>query len=140
MVKKNTKQKSKETKLKNDTKAESKRIIRKPSKTNLGTNKKSIVLKRSSGRKEKFDTDRLAQTMGRSSVSFPVARDVAKSVTKKIKKSVQDKPIDSAKKIKRASSRTRQKSELNLNKKERTVMVTADQIKNIVDALEIHVR
>jgi hypothetical protein len=68
-------------------------------------------------------------------VSFPVARDVAKSVTKKIKKSVQEKPIDSTvKKIKRSSSRTRQKSELNLNKKEQTVMVTADQINNMVDA------
>jgi hypothetical protein len=37
-----------------------------------------IVIKRSSGRKEKFDTNRMAQTVGRSGVPFLMARDVAK--------------------------------------------------------------
>ena len=49
-------------------------------------NKKSIVVRRSSGRKEKFDTNKLTQTVSRSGVSFPVTKNVAKSITKKIKK------------------------------------------------------
>jgi hypothetical protein len=44
-----------------------------------------IVIKRSSGRKEKFDTNRMAQTVGRSGVPFLMARDVAKKVSNKIK-------------------------------------------------------
>ena len=34
----------------------------------------------SSGRKEKFDTDRMAQTIGRSGVPFLMARDIEKKV------------------------------------------------------------
>jgi hypothetical protein len=45
-----------------------------------------IVIKRSSGRKEKFDTNRMAQTVSRSGVPFVMARDVAKKVSTKIKK------------------------------------------------------
>ncbi|MFL6435739.1 MAG: hypothetical protein ACJ71O_18655 [Nitrososphaeraceae archaeon] len=45
-----------------------------------------LVIKRSSGRKEKFDTDRMAQTVGRSGVPFLMARDVAKKVSNKIKR------------------------------------------------------
>jgi hypothetical protein len=44
-----------------------------------------IVIKRSSGRKEKFDTNRMAQTVGRSGVPFLMAMDVAKTVSNKIK-------------------------------------------------------
>ena len=44
-----------------------------------------IVIKRSSGRKEKFDTNRMAQTVGRSGVPFLMARDVAKTVSNKVK-------------------------------------------------------
>jgi hypothetical protein len=43
-----------------------------------------ISIKRSSGRKEKFDTNRLAQTVARSGVPFLMARDVAKKVSGKI--------------------------------------------------------
>lgn len=43
-----------------------------------------ISIKRSSGRKEKFDTNRLAQTVARSGVPFLMARDVAKRVSGKI--------------------------------------------------------
>lgn len=46
--------------------------------------KKEIVVKRSSGRVEKFDTNRLAQTVSRSGVPFLMARDIAKKA-KKIK-------------------------------------------------------
>jgi hypothetical protein len=44
-----------------------------------------IVIRRSSGRKEKFDTDRMAQTVGRSGVPFLMAIDVAKKVSDKLK-------------------------------------------------------
>jgi hypothetical protein len=44
-----------------------------------------IVIRRSSGRKEKFDTDRMAQTVSRSGVPFLMARDVAKKVSDKLK-------------------------------------------------------
>ncbi len=44
-----------------------------------------IVIRRSSGRKEKFDADRMAQTVSRSGVSFLMARDVAKKVSNKLK-------------------------------------------------------
>jgi hypothetical protein len=44
-----------------------------------------INVKRSSGRKEKFDTNRMAQTVSRSGVPFMMARDVAKKVSGKIK-------------------------------------------------------
>jgi hypothetical protein len=54
----------------------------KPSK---GKQQQQIVIKRSSGRKEKFDTNRMAQTVGRSGVPFPMARDVAKTASNKIK-------------------------------------------------------
>ena len=47
-------------------------------------NKISINIRRSSGRKEKFDTSKLAQTTGRSGVPFMMARDVAQKVSKKI--------------------------------------------------------
>ena len=52
------------------------------------TLKKEIVVKRSSGRVEKFDTNRLAQTVSRSGVPFLMARDIAKKTTKKIKSQI----------------------------------------------------
>ena len=52
------------------------------------TLKKEILVKRSSGRVEKFDTNRLAQTVSRSGVPFLMARDIAKKATKKIKSQI----------------------------------------------------
>ena len=49
---------------------------------------KQIVVKRSSGRREKFDTNRMAQTVSRSGVPFLMARDVSKNVSNKIRKDV----------------------------------------------------
>jgi hypothetical protein len=43
------------------------------------------MIRRSSGRKEIFDVDRMAQTTGRSGVPFLMARAVAKKVAKEIK-------------------------------------------------------
>ena len=44
-----------------------------------------ITIRRSSGRKEKFDKERLASTTSRSGVPFLMARDIAKNVTKQIR-------------------------------------------------------
>jgi hypothetical protein len=47
--------------------------------------KTAITIRRSSGRKEKFDLDRMASTTSRSGVPFLMARDIAKNVSKQIK-------------------------------------------------------
>ena len=161
MIKKTSKQNSKEKKIKNDTKNKkkqavlkktkssnlnSKTISNKPkpkrtSKVNSTKRKKDIILKRSSGREEKFDTNKLTQTVSRSGVSFPVARDVAKSITKKIKKSAQNKSTGTTKKKQQQQQQQssvvatkQQKLKINTNKKEaEKVIVTASQIKNLVD-------
>ena len=152
MIKKTSKQTSKEKKNKNDTKNKKKQILKKskssnpnsknisnkPKKTNKmnSKSKKEIVLKRSSGREENFDTDKLTQTVSRSGVSFPVARDVAKSITKKIKKSVQTKSTGTTKKKQKRSSTIptkQQKLKINPKKDSEKVIVTATQIKSLVD-------
>jgi transcriptional repressor NrdR len=51
------------------------------------TNRQSggITIRRSSGRKEKFNTERMAQTVSRSGVPFIMARDISKKIAKKVK-------------------------------------------------------
>ena len=152
MIKKTSKQTSKEKKIKNDTKNKKKQILKKSKSSNLNSknisnkpkktnkmnskSKKEIVLKRSSGREENFDTDKLTQTVSRSGVSFPVARDVAKSITKKIKKSVQTKSTGTIKKKQKRSSTIptkQQKLKIKPKKDSEKVIVTASQIKSLVD-------
>src|SRR5918911_1154582 len=43
-----------------------------------------IIIKRTSGRKEKFETDKMAQTVSRSGTPFLLARDIAKTVSKRV--------------------------------------------------------
>ena len=151
MIKKTSKQTSKEKKSKNDTKNKKKQILKKYKSSNLNSknisnkpkqtnkmnskSKKEIVLKRSSGREENFDTGKLTQTVSRSGVSFPVARDVAKSITKKIKKSVQTKSTGTTKKKQKRSSipTKQQKLKINPKKDSEKVIVTASQFKSLVD-------
>jgi hypothetical protein len=152
MIKKISKQTSKEKKIKNDTKNKKKQILKKSKPSNLNSknitnkpkktnkmnskSKKEIVLKRSSGREENFDTDKLTQTVSRSGISFPVAMDVAKSITKKIKKSVQTKSTGTTKKKQKRSSTIptkQQKLKINPKKDSEKVIVTASQIKSLVD-------
>jgi hypothetical protein len=156
MIKKTSKQNSKEKKFKNDTRIKKKQVLKKTKSSNVNSKKistkptpkktsklnssmksnKEIVLKRSSGRAEKFDTNKLTLTVSRSGVSFPVARDVAKSITKKIKKSVQEKATGTTKKKQKSSvlATKQQKLKLNTKKEEpEKVIVTANQIKNLVD-------
>ena len=47
---------------------------------------RKIVVRRTSGRKEKFDKDKMAQTVSRSGTPFLMARDVAKTVSSRISK------------------------------------------------------
>ncbi len=152
MITKTSKQTSKEQKSKNDTKNKKKQILKKSKSSNLNSknisnkpkqtnkmnskSKKEIVLKRSSGREENFDTDKLTQNVSRSGVSFPVARDVAKSITKKIKKSIQTKSTGTTKKKQKRSSTIptkQQKLKINPKKDSEKVIVTASQIKSLVD-------
>ncbi|HZA64796.1 MAG TPA: hypothetical protein VE573_18105 [Nitrososphaeraceae archaeon] len=46
---------------------------------------KDITIRRSSGRREKFSTDRMAQTVSRSGVPFMMARDISKRIAKRVK-------------------------------------------------------
>jgi hypothetical protein len=81
-----------------------------------------IVIKRSSGHKEKFDTNRMAQTVGRSGVPFLMARDVAQKVSNKIRDEVY------------TQRQTKGRRSGNISKptqlKEKTV--TANRIRNLV--------
>ena len=86
----------------------------------LQKKQQQITIKRSSGHKEKFDTDRMAQTVGRSGVPFLMARDVAKKVSRKIKKESFD----------QHNKRIGKKSDSTKQLKEKTV--TAGRIRNLV--------
>ena len=92
----------------------------KPSKSKQ--QQQELVIKRSSGRKEKFDTNRMAQTVGRSGVPFLMARDVAKTVSNKIKHEAQQQAKG------RRSSNKSKPTQL----KEKTV--TANRIRNLVSS------
>src|ERR1051325_4860939 len=81
-----------------------------------------IAIKRSSGHKERFDTNRMAQTVGRSGVPFLMARDVAKKVSNKIKDEVYTQRQTKGRRSGNRSKRTQQK--------EKTV--TASRIRNLV--------
>ncbi|MFL6435401.1 MAG: hypothetical protein ACJ71O_16905, partial [Nitrososphaeraceae archaeon] len=83
-----------------------------------------LVIKRSSGRKENFDTNRMAQTVGRSGVPFLMARDVAKTVSNKIKNEA------SYTQQQQTKGRTRSNKSKPTQPKEKTV--TASRIRNLV--------
>ncbi len=61
----------------------------------------AIAIRRSSGRKEKFDMKRMIQITGRSGVPFPMAMDIAKDVSKRVKAETKgkEKRIVTARKI-----------------------------------------
>ena len=52
--------------------------------TKKRTKKSDIIIKRTSGRREKFETDKMAKTVSRSNAPFLLARDVAKTVSEKV--------------------------------------------------------
>ena len=67
-----------------------KRTRRQPSKATgitrrkKGTKMSEIIIKRTSGRREKFETDKMAQTVSRSGTPFLLARDIANTVSEKV--------------------------------------------------------
>ncbi len=71
-------QKKRTTTRQQPSKATARRRRKKTTKTS------DIIIKRTSGRREKFDTDRMAQTVSRSGTPFLLARDVAKTVSEKV--------------------------------------------------------
>jgi transcriptional repressor NrdR len=52
--------------------------------TKKRTKASDIIIKRTSGRREKFETDKMAQTVSRAGTPFLLARDVAKTVSEKV--------------------------------------------------------
>ncbi|MDQ3872690.1 MAG: hypothetical protein M3258_03655 [Thermoproteota archaeon] len=78
---------SNKSKAKRKTRSGSKHMQTKSKKNIRTTTKKkkvAINIERSSGRKEKFDTNKMTQTTSRSGVPFMMARDIAQTVSKKI--------------------------------------------------------
>ena len=53
-------------------------------KTRKAGKPKSLTIRRTSGRKEKFDKEKMVQTVSRSGTPYPMARDVAKTVSRKV--------------------------------------------------------
>lgn len=48
------------------------------------TKRPRIIIRRTGGRREKFDKEKMAQTVSRSGTPFQMARDVAKKVSRKV--------------------------------------------------------
>jgi len=71
-------QKRKSTVTKRLSKAASRTRTKKRAKT------PNIIIKRTSGRREKFETDKMAQTVSRAGTPFLLARDVAKTISEKV--------------------------------------------------------
>jgi hypothetical protein len=70
---------------------------------------KSIYVKRSSGRQEKFDSDRMTQTVSRSGVPFLMARDITKKVVRKIDRRQKNKEMTKSSKSTKNSNSQRKK-------------------------------
>jgi transcriptional repressor NrdR len=91
---KNTKSISKSTSKRNRTKNRHSNSRKISLKRNLNSNYKKraanrrstvLTIRRSSGRREKFNMERMAQTVSRSGVPFLMARDISKKIAKKVK-------------------------------------------------------
>jgi hypothetical protein len=92
-----------------------------------------LFIKRSSGRKEKFDTNRMAQTVSRSGVPFLMARDVAKKISTKIRKETNDSAQQITKRKHNAGGNKAVVSQTKVKReKEQEKTVTAGRIRNLV--------
>ncbi|MDW3631985.1 MAG: hypothetical protein QOK71_11140 [Nitrososphaeraceae archaeon] len=96
---------------------------------------KDIIIERSTGRKEKFDTNRLAQTSSRSGIPFVMAKDIAEKTTEKIQNSIND--IKSN--VKSIDESDQSNKTAGSMKSEDDIIVTAGQVKNLV-AKELQTR
>jgi hypothetical protein len=137
----------KKTKVKRNTSANTKRVSRRKVTSALRTKrlktirkkqqrrrtalKKEIVVKRSSGRLEKFDTDRLAQTVSRSGVPFLMARDIAKKATKKIKLQIRS-PVREDDHMNKKTGRKTISRRRKSSPKPKPVVVMASEVRNLV--------
>jgi hypothetical protein len=98
---------------------------------------KQIIVKRSSGRHEKFDTNRMTQTVSRSGVPFLMARDVAENISNKIRKEV---PARQHSRIKKKDNKRRISANVgNVSKQQaeegtKNKTVSASQIRSLVAA------
>jgi hypothetical protein len=89
---------------------------------------KNIIIRRSTGREENFDTNRLAQTSSRSGIPFAMAKDIANKTSEKVQKSIKNKK--SNEKITENTTSNNLTSDKTAS--EDKVVVTADQVKNLV--------
>jgi hypothetical protein len=86
---------------------------------------RSIYVKRSSGRQEKFDSHRMTQTVSRSGVPFLMARDITKKVVRKLGRTQRNKEMNKSSKATRTS-----KSQSNKNTKE--VIIPGNEIRSMI--------
>ncbi len=91
-------QKRRRTTTRQSPKAASRTRMKKRTKT------PDVIIKRTSGRREKFETDKMAQTVSRSGTPFLLARDVAKTVSEKVMRERSDTAAIEGEKEKRTSS------------------------------------
>ena len=126
----NKKKKVKQTGKKNSKLGNNNRNLAKQKRGSEQKNKaeKDIVIERSTGRKEKFDTNRLAQTSSRAGIPFVMAKDIAEKTTEKIKNSIND-----LKSNVKSTDKSDQINQTSVNKKsESEIVVTAGQVKRLV--------
>ena len=81
-----------------------------------------VAIRRSSGRREKFSTDRMVQTVSRSGVPFMMASDIAKTVTNKIRNTS---PSQDQVRLK-----SRGKSQKNISKRDK--IISAGKVRHLV--------
>jgi len=101
------------------------RTTRKTTRTNP-KREKSIYVKRSSGRQEKFDSDRMTQTVSRSGVPFLMARDITKKVVRKIGRRQTNKEISS-----KTSKSTKNSNSLR-KKVTKEVIIPGNEIRSMI--------
>ena len=89
---------------------------------------KDIIIRRSTGREEKFDTNRLAQTSSRSGIPFAMAKDIANKTAEKVQNSIKNQQSNE----KSIGDNINNNNTSDRTVSEDKVVITAGQIKNIV--------
>ncbi|HXW11870.1 MAG TPA: hypothetical protein VD694_03845, partial [Nitrososphaeraceae archaeon] len=89
---------------------------------------RSIYVKRSSGRQEKFDSHRMTQTVSRSGVPFLMVRDITKKVVRKIGLKQRNKEVSK-------NSKSTRNSNLQRNKNTKEVIIPGNEIRSMISEL-----
>jgi len=100
------------------------RATRKTPRTNP-RKERSLYVKRSSGRQEKFDSHRMTQTVSRSGVPFLMARDITKKVVRKIGRRQRNKGMSKSTKSTRNPNSQR-------NKNTKEVIIPGNEIRSMI--------